>query len=599
MKKHSAKTTSENPNKRIIEPKNSSTVSDTNPDTKHSSDKNIDNEPISSKSTRFWSNLPFPVIVAAAIAFIIKALLATQTIGTNDALCMKMFADVSQQIGGIGVYQKLVWWNLPPMLLHVLPVFSMLDSGLGIPAYVAYRFLSIFADVGSLVLVYQILKHLNKLSIPILLLFALSPVSIMVSGFHGNSDPIMVFFILLSVYLINIKQETLYKTLPSLINKFLTEYEINNYHLAGIAMALALGVKTVPVILLPCIIFYLPNLRRRLEYCIALASFWTFASLPFIFQDPIQIYKNTLGYNSFYGAWGLSRILNTYFPYHWTNVFFSTKGKFLVILIIVIVSLWLNFAGKRPALFFQIGLIFSLFLAISPGFNVHYLVWLTPWVVGLGLSATVFYYLTAGVFLFLAYNWWCAGLPWYIASTDIGTYGSTIISYELLCWASVTVLVLVYFIYMMVEKYSTLAGYVQILYQKNAIVVIAVVLISLIGLKVFNDVVINYGPQLYVVQGETQEIRKNKLLEASYLFVGNWYSKAGLYKENIEMCNQILKLNPNNADAYNNICVSHINLKNWDKAIEAGNKALQIRPDYQLARNNVDWAQSQKNANPQ
>jgi hypothetical protein len=31
-------------------------------------------------------------------------------------------------------------------------------------------------------------------------------------------------------------------------------------------------------------------------------------------------------------------------------------------------------------------------------------------------------------------------------------------------------------------------------------------------------------------------------------------------------------------------------MKQWDKGIEALEKALSIKPDYQLARNNLEWA---------
>jgi Flp pilus assembly protein TadD len=35
-------------------------------------------------------------------------------------------------------------------------------------------------------------------------------------------------------------------------------------------------------------------------------------------------------------------------------------------------------------------------------------------------------------------------------------------------------------------------------------------------------------------------------------------------------------------------------LGDWDKAIEAASKALQLKPDYTLARNNLAWSISQK-----
>ena len=40
------------------------------------------------------------------------------------------------------------------------------------------------------------------------LLLAVAPISIMVSGFHGNTDPLMVFLVLLSVYLLEARRST-------------------------------------------------------------------------------------------------------------------------------------------------------------------------------------------------------------------------------------------------------------------------------------------------------------------------------------------------------------------------------------------------------
>ncbi len=49
------------------------------------------------------------------------------------------------------------------------------------------------------------------------------------------------------------------------------------------------------------------------------------------------------------------------------------------------------------------------------------------------------------------------------------------------------------------------------------------------------------------------------------------------------------------AEAYNNLIAAYNSLGRWDEAIAAGRQALRIKPDYQLARNNLLWAETQKN----
>ena len=80
----------------------------------------------------------------------------------------------------------------------------------------------------------------------------------------------------------------------------------------------------------------------------------------------------------------------------------------------------------------------------------------------------------------------------------------------------------------------------------------------------------------------------------NYITLSLEYYEAGKYLECIESCKEALKLNPNYALAYNNICSAYNELKMYDKAIEACNKAISIQPNYELAINNLKLAKSKK-----
>ncbi|MBI4851187.1 MAG: tetratricopeptide repeat protein [Acidobacteria bacterium] len=540
------------------------------------------------------------IVAAGIIAFVFKLLLASRTTGNGDVLSFEMFANVAKQYGGASLFKQLAWWNHPPMMAHLMNLLGFIESNFGIAFRFTFRFVSIIADIGSLFLAYKILKPKCRKSALGLVLFAFAPAAIMLSGFHGNTDPMMIFFLLLTVYFLDIKQEELSALLPKAINDIFQTYELNNYHLAGAAFGLAANVKVVPILLVPCLFFYLPDNKRRLEFFFTAATFWVISSLPYIFQCPIEVFKTVLGYNSFYGGWGVSRLLLEYFPYdHWTNSFWMALGKYVVLGLIGLASVWMNLHGKKVPIFQQIGLVFSIFLILSPGFNVHYLFWLTPWVIALGLALQTIYYLETGLFLFLAYNWWAAGLPWDLSSPSGGDWKSTIIlDYEILAWLTVILVFFVYLIKMLVEKEVSLEKYLIPLKQKRLPAALAIFVLLITGAKAFKDVVWGYGPHLYSVQGETLEIRQKKLLEMTHMSIGFFYLRSNFFKESIETYNKVVALNPTNADAYNNLCVSYMSLKEWDKAIEAGNKALEIRPDFQLVKNNIAWVTSQKNAKP-
>jgi tetratricopeptide (TPR) repeat protein len=65
------------------------------------------------------------------------------------------------------------------------------------------------------------------------------------------------------------------------------------------------------------------------------------------------------------------------------------------------------------------------------------------------------------------------------------------------------------------------------------------------------------------------------------------YYQAGNFQGCINSANQALKLRPEDA------------LSHWDEEIEAAQHALRINPGFQLAKNNLAWAISEKNKGKQ
>ncbi|MBI3502481.1 MAG: tetratricopeptide repeat protein [Bacteroidetes bacterium] len=76
----------------------------------------------------------------------------------------------------------------------------------------------------------------------------------------------------------------------------------------------------------------------------------------------------------------------------------------------------------------------------------------------------------------------------------------------------------------------------------------------------------------------------------NYIQLSLEYYNAGKYEECISACEKALKLKPDYDLAYNNICSAYNILGNWDKAIEAGEKAVHLNPTNQLAKNNLRFA---------
>lgn len=84
----------------------------------------------------------------------------------------------------------------------------------------------------------------------------------------------------------------------------------------------------------------------------------------------------------------------------------------------------------------------------------------------------------------------------------------------------------------------------------------------------------------------------------TFLDLGLQYYRNREFQESILTTERALAFDPNSATAYNNLCSAYAELRMWDRAIEAGRKALSLKPDFELARNNLAWALREKANSP-
>lgn len=92
----------------------------------------------------------------------------------------------------------------------------------------------------------------------------------------------------------------------------------------------------------------------------------------------------------------------------------------------------------------------------------------------------------------------------------------------------------------------------------------------------------------------SQIVEKGRTLK-EYIALSFNYYRLKHYKDCIVTSKKIVEIDKENYIAYNNMCASYNNLQQWDKAIEACNKALEIQTDFQLAKNNLRLAEKRFN----
>lgn len=339
------------------------------------------------------------LLYAGIIAFLLKLLLAGSTAGSNDARTWEHDLTALRAAGFAELYWTGVQYDSPagrlsqrqvfihpPAVLHALPI---LGNRFWLRAACA------LADAGTLVLLWRRFG-----SVP--LIVALSPISILISGFHGNTDPIMMFFLVAAVFFA----------------------ERGSATRSGVAFGLACSVKLIPLIFAPAILFFMRGARLRLKWLAAGAIIWFALSLPYLAREPMLILRSMVGYSGATGLWGFSLVTS--------NTYYSAI-KWIALLAASFVPL-----VTRRRLFEQCGLIALLFLFLSPGFGLQYLAWTVPWTVQLERRSRVAYHAIAGA----------AALTIYAAasqSTSAGVYAdllnpahfSVLVMMGIVCWITI------------------------------------------------------------------------------------------------------------------------------------------------------------------
>lgn len=370
------------------------------------------------------------LIAALALATLLKLYLALATSGSADVLGYEDYLVKIRSVGGIAAYYAGGAYgnpfNVPPLNIAVIRVMGWLADTTGLPFRFWLRLPCILADIGSFVIVWQLLERTTfKSKSTTFLLFALCPAAIMISGFHGNSDPVMIFFVLLSIYLLE-KRHTVW--------------------LAAIALGAAMSIKVVPLIFLPAFIFYLSTIRQRLSLLLITCAVFLVGAMPYIFQDPWIIIQKVFGYGSFYGVWGWTGLMNQIVGPNMdsshptgSHGLINRIGKLLLLASIVAACFWMNRRDHKQPLFVQCGVVSFLFMFLTPGFGVQYLSWNIPFVVYLGLWPALMFYATSSIFLFIDYHCW-AYWPTqsYYCHTKIPSLAS------LACWMSIIVVLMIY-----------------------------------------------------------------------------------------------------------------------------------------------------------
>src|ERR1700736_1627240 len=315
------------------------------------------------------------IIAAALVGFFLKLAIAYNTFGTNDVASFYMFAGSLRDHGlewtyrnGVVFFSNFPVFNHPPLMAYYLELIENLSKNPFLREYgLTFPFLlrlpGIIADLVSVFVLIRIRQFTLRLRIPnwAMLLFALSPVSVMVSGFHGNTDSVLVMFLLLAACAC-LRERPVW---------------------CGIFFALSCQVKIIPFLLLPIFWFFWQwrqaAMRFILPVALVTAAFWIQPLVRF----PLLFFRNVFSYSSLWGSWGISYCLKLTGWSQFQGGFFNLPtGATIVVWMLkaAIISAVFAIAWRRRhsagrEFLNSLAYAWIVFFILAPGVCPQYLVW--------------------------------------------------------------------------------------------------------------------------------------------------------------------------------------------------------------------------------
>lgn len=337
------------------------------------------------------------VWLLAAFATLAKLLLAFRTRGTVD---VASFWEFGGQIREHGMPQL---WKSNPLFNH-MPLVGWSASVLrGIfpkdPQSFSFwwRVPAIAADLIAVWSVLRIARLEDRRARIAVMIFAASPVSFMVSGFHGNVDPIMTAFLIAAAALA----------------------VGGNLLLSALALAVAFNVKAAGIIVAPLFLAHWISRGAGMRFFV-MASVFTLAGWAFpLLSGPGIFIRNVLSYGGYWGTWGITYWLRQTGWEPWSSIRFgeytAAQTAAIVPLKLIIIGTSLALAWRRRKggdLVEGIAVLWLVMMTFAPSGAAQYLVWCAPFLAVARPRFSPWIAAASAVHLFVFYTVFCGGLPW-------------------------------------------------------------------------------------------------------------------------------------------------------------------------------------------
>jgi hypothetical protein len=346
-------------------------------------------------------------LIAAGVVF--RALLVVFTQGTYDALIWKALAEGIHTHGLLGQYRLSAALNHPPLAAWVATRLLELSIVTGIPFRILFRAPTALVDLGSAALLCRILRG-NRYRWVATGLYAVHPAALIFSAYHGNTDSVIAFFLLLCVWSASAARPVL----------------------TGCLLGVSLWIKLPGVLAAPALGFAFPRWRDRLAFGASLLVTGALTYLPLLVVDSEIVFRRVLSYQGLViltsagvRIWGLQNFLylTGALPDAWqeriaSGVEWWFSHSTLVVLVPLVIFAWLR---RRQCDAVELGAtlagVYSIVYALSNFWSFQYLAWSLPlWFLAGGpfaMGATM----TAGNYVYAVYAFVCES-PFLLGTWD-------------------------------------------------------------------------------------------------------------------------------------------------------------------------------------
>ena len=212
--------------------------------------------------------------LAMAVGLAIRIYLAVFTEGTYDVGIWEQHARGVSELGLFDYYHSNPKANHPPFILEVESLLWRTAQASEIPFRILLRIPFALLDAASAMLLLNLLSF-HRWCFALVAAYWLNPLALILSGYQGNTDSAVAFFLLLCVWLLSKGQVAA----------------------GAVAVGASLWIKLPGVLAIPALVFYLQGWRRRLIFIFLIGIVALIGYFPALVRDPTVIALTVFGYH--------------------------------------------------------------------------------------------------------------------------------------------------------------------------------------------------------------------------------------------------------------------------------------------------------------